>query len=66
MLGDKASGLDCLPIKLIPKVLYWTYSGLGVQMIFHLNLILVYLHGGMHNRLNPWASYKALELAILS
>ena len=60
----KTLGLNCLPIKLIPKVLHWTYSGLGVQMTFHLNFILVYIHGGMHNRLNPWASYKALKLTI--
>ena len=61
-----ASGLDWLSIKLISKFLHWTYSGLGDEVIFHLNLNLVYLHGGMHNRLNPWASYKELKLTILS
>jgi len=60
------SGLNCLPIKLIHKLLHWTHSGLCVQMTCHLNPILVYLHGGMHNRLNPGASWKALKLFSLS
>jgi len=56
---SKESGLDYPPIKLIHIVLHWTHSDLWVQMTFHLNPVFIHRHGGMHNRLNPGASFKA-------